>query len=466
MGRWTTGCLLVAAAALAPPAAEVRHPDPDAGVDSLSARARAQAEAAAGLEVFHAFRFEDRAPESGITFVHRAVDDVRKHYRPVHYDHGNGLAAADVDADGRPDLYFVNQAGKSELWKNLGGGVFRNVTDEAGVGLPGRIGVAASFGDVDNDGDPDLFVTTVRGGNALFENDGRGRFKDAARGAGLDLVAHSSGSVFLDYDNDGRLDLLVCNVGRYTSDEKGPEGAYRGLEDAFSGHLHPGRAEYPSLFHNLGGNRFRDVAGEMGLRPRAWCGDASFADLNGDGWLDLYLLNMQGDDHYYESAAGKGFVDKTGAHFPRTPWGSMGVKFFDLENDGLLDLFVTDMHSDMSEEIGPEREKLKSRMRWPDNFLEGGANNIFGNALYHNLGSGKFEEVSDRMGAENYWPWGVSCTTSPQDRGRLAVGAEAGRDARTQAQRHDQDQRAALASPVRRLARMDTSSMARGAAPR
>ena len=84
--------------------------------------ARPSGRPAGRLGVFHRFRFADRLPESGITFVHRAVDDVRKSYRPVHYDHGNGIAAADVDGDGRPDLYFVNQAGGSELWKNLGGG--------------------------------------------------------------------------------------------------------------------------------------------------------------------------------------------------------------------------------------------------------------------------------------------------------------------------------------------------------
>ncbi len=400
---------LLALAFLAPASpAQVKHPDPDVGVDSMAERARAQLEAARGLQVFHGFRFEDRVEASGITFLHRAVDDVKKHYRPVHYDHGNGLAAADVDGDGRPDLYFVNQVGKSGLWKNLGGGAFRDVTDEAGVGLPDRIGVTASFGDVDNDGDPDLFVTTVRGGNALFENDGRGRFRDITREAGVALVAHSSGAVFLDYDNDGRADLLVCNVGRYTSDAKGPDGAYRGLEDAFSGHLHPGRAEFPALYRNLGGNRFRELSAEAGLRPRAWCGDASFADVNGDGRVDLYLLNMQGDDHYFENAGDRGFVDKTAEVFPKTPWGSMGIKFFDFDNDGLLDLFLTDMHSDMSEEIGPEREKLKSRMRWPADYLQDGSRSIFGNAFYRNLGGGRFEEVSDRLGAENYWPWGLS----------------------------------------------------------
>lgn len=112
-------------------------------------------------------------------------------------------------------------------------------------------------------------------------------------------------------------------------------------------------------------------------------------------------------DYYYENVGGTTFADRSAAVFPKTPWGSMGIKFFDYDNDGLLDLFVTDMHSDMSEEIGPEREKLKSRMRWPADYL-GGGDFIFGNAFYRNLGGGRFEEVSDRLGTENYWPWGVS----------------------------------------------------------
>jgi hypothetical protein len=387
---------------------QVRFPDPDEGVDTLAGRRKAQLESASRFKVFHGFQLVDRLKESGITFVHRAVDDVTKHYRAVHYDHGTGIAAADVDGDSLPDLYFVNQVGGSQLWKNLGGGRFRDATLAAGVGLPGRIGVTASFADVDNDGDQDLFVTTVRHGNVLFENDGAGRFQDISRPAGVDLVAHSSGAVFFDYDRDGRLDLFVCNVGRYTNDEVGVDGQYGGLADAFSGHLHPDRYEYPVLYRNRGGNRFEEVSAALGLRPRGWCGDASAADLSGDGWADLYVLNMQGDNHYYENAAGKAFVEKTAQRFPRTPWGSMGIKFFDFDNDGRLDLFVTDMHSDMSENIGPEREKLKSRMRWPDDYLQGGSDNVFGNAFFRNLGGGRFEEVSDAVGAENYWPWGVS----------------------------------------------------------
>ena len=103
----------------------------------------------------------------------------------------------------------MNQVGGNQLWKNLGGGKFKNITEEAGVGLPDRISVGAAFADVDNDGAEDLFVTTVRGGNVLFKNDGHGHFKDISKEAGVDLVAHSSGAFFFDYDNDGLLDLLV-----------------------------------------------------------------------------------------------------------------------------------------------------------------------------------------------------------------------------------------------------------------
>jgi hypothetical protein len=388
---------------------EVRYPAPDIGVDSLAARKKAQLDTVDQFKVFYQFHFTDEVHESGITFVNHVVDDAAIDYKPVHYDHGNGIAVADVDGDGLYDIYFVNQVGGNELWKNLGGGKFKNITKEAGVGLPGRISVAASFADIDNDGAQDLFVTTVLGGNALFKNDGHGHFTNITKAAGLDLVSHSSGAVFFDYNNDGLLDLLVCNVGKYTNEKKGAQGQYVGLPDAFAGHLHPQRFEYPVLYKNLGHDRFKDVTAEVGLRPTGWCGDATFTDPNGAGFPSVFILNMQGHDHYLENAGGKQFVDKTEQYFPKTPWGAMGVKFFDFDNDGRMDLIVTDMHSDMSETVGPEREKLKSTMRWPESFLQASLSDyIWGNAFYHNLGNGKYEEVSDRLGVENYWPWGVS----------------------------------------------------------
>ena len=389
----------------------VRFPDPDVGVDSLPARKKAQLETVSQFRVFYQFQLVDKIQESGIAFVQHIEEDAGYHYKPVHYDHGNGIAVADVDGDGLYDIYFVNQVGGNELWKNLGGGKFKNITKEAGVGLPDRISVTASFADIDNDGDPDLFVTTVRGGNVLFENDGHGHFKDISKEAGVDLVAHSSGAVFFDYDNDGLVDLLVCNVGKYTSDERWPDGAYVGLPDAFFGHLYPERFEYPVLYKNMGHNRFKEVTAEVGLRPESWSGDASFADLNGDGWPNLFILNMQGHSHYFENEEGKRFVDKTDQYFPKTPWGTMGIKFFDYDNDGRMDLFLTDMHSDMMGNRKPDEEKLKTPPQsiTPDDRLGGKRDTfIFGNAFFHNLGGGQFDEISDRLGVENYWPWGVS----------------------------------------------------------
>jgi hypothetical protein len=131
--------------------------------------------------------------------------------------------------------------------------------------------------------------------------------------------------------------------------------------------------------------------------------------LNGDGWPDVYILNMQGANSYWENEGGKRFVDKTAEYFPKTSWGAMGIKFFDYDNDGRADLLVTDMHSDMSHEVPPEDEKSKSNVTWTDAYIAGKRSDfIFGNALYHHLANGKFEEVSDKMGVETYWPWGVS----------------------------------------------------------
>jgi hypothetical protein len=385
-------------------------PPVDVGAQTLEARAAAEQADAAKLTVPHDFRFTDRLPESGITFVHRIVDDAGKTYKAAHYDHGNGVAAADVDGDGRIDLYFVNQLGGSEMWRNVGGGRFENITKSAGVAVADRIGVSASFADIDNDGDQDLFVTTVRGGNLLFENDGKGHFKDISKQAGVDYVGHSSGAVFLDYDRDGRVDLFVCNVGKYTTEQKGRGGYYIAYEDAFTGHLKPERTEYSILYHNEGHNRFKDVSAAMGLRDGGWSGDASLVDFNNDGYPDLYVLNMQGDNHYWENQGGKAFVDRTAALFPKTSWGAMGIKSFDADNDGNLDLLITDMHSDMVQEMAPQDERIKLVFTGAQaaKFFAEPENNIFGNSFFHNQGDGTFREMSMELGLENYWPWGVS----------------------------------------------------------
>jgi len=383
----------------------------------LEGRKQAQLATAGEFNAFIGFGFTDRREESGITFRNRVVEDAGITYKAVHYDHGNGIAVADVDGDGLYDIYFVNQVGGNELWRNLGSGRFENVTARAGVAMEDRISVTASFADIDNDGDPDLYVTSVRDGNQLFENQGDGRFKDISESSGLDHKGHSSGAVFFDFDRDGLLDVYLTNVGQYTSDlvrighSDGIEYRfYDGFSDAFGGHHFDWRTEKSLLFRNTGNNRFEDVSDRLLPPETGWSGDATFLDLNQDGWPDLYTLNMQGNDQYYENQAGESFVRKSREVFPKTSWGAMGIKVFDWNNDGLMDIYITDMHSDMSKDVGPgpEEEWVKSDMQWNEAHLKTGGQSIFGNTFFENQGDGKFAEISDRIGVENYWPWGFS----------------------------------------------------------
>ena len=161
--------------------------------EDLAGRGAAQiASAKATLDVFYDFQLTDSRESSGITFMHRPTDAGLKDYEMVHYDHGNGLLIADVDGDDRYDLYFISQFGSNELWRNLGGGKFENITERAGVALADKICVTGAFADIDNDGDADLFVTSVRTGNSLFENDGTGKFRNISAAAGVDHIGTAS----------------------------------------------------------------------------------------------------------------------------------------------------------------------------------------------------------------------------------------------------------------------------------
>ncbi|MEC9375374.1 MAG: CRTAC1 family protein [Pseudomonadota bacterium] len=377
----------------------------------LDFRAREQAQNIKDSNVFHDFSFSDQRENSQIGFIHRAVEDGAKTYKGVHYDHGTGIAAADINGDGLIDVYFVNQIGANELWLNNGDGSFRDFTSSAGVGLELRVSSGASFADIDNDGDQDLFVTTIRGGNALFQNDGFGRFKDISAESGLGYVGHSAGSIFFDYDKDGLLDLYVTNIGVFSTDTVGVDGYFVGFEDAFEGHTKPERTENSILYHNQGENNFIDVSSSMGIENSRWSGDVAVIDGNNDGWSDLYIIAMQGPDGYYENQQGEGFIDKTKEIFPNTSWGAMGVQVFDWDNDGDQDIYVTDMHSDMAEQVKPvlSEEKRKAEIE-PNEWFhqDGGGTSIWGNAFFRNEGDGTFTEISDDINAENFWPWGLS----------------------------------------------------------
>ncbi len=387
----------------------------------LAARSAEQASAIGATDLRADFRLTDGLAESGIAWQHRTTPDGAKVFKPNHYDHGNGIAAADVDGDGLTDLYFVSQIGANGLMRGLGEGRFEDVTEQAGVAVDDAVSVSASFADVDNDGDPDLYVTTIKEGNRLFLNDGSGVFRDASAESGADYLGHPSAADFFDYDQDGLLDLYVSVVGIYTTADKAPAAAdtndpadpqdyeyWVGLEDAFAGHTFRDRTESGRLFHNVGDGRFEDVTDAMGLADeRAWNGDTLPVDINQDGWTDLYLLNMQGNDEYYENQQGTGFTKRSREVFNNTSWGAMGGEVLDWNGDGAQDLFVTDMHSDMIEDLAPQYDKSKARPMWPEaTFLTGGIS-ILGNSFFE-AGDDGYTEISDENGAEMFWPWGLS----------------------------------------------------------
>src|SRR4030095_11636796 len=146
-------------------------------------------------------------------FRHHFLDSETGSYYQVNpYDHGCGVYVLDVDGDGKDDVYLLDFLGPAKLYRNLGGMKFEDVTAKAGVAIDRALKVGAAFGDCDGDGDPDLYVTTYRGGNHLFLNDGHGVFADVTAKAGVGYKGHSNGATWLDADNDGDLDLFLCNI--------------------------------------------------------------------------------------------------------------------------------------------------------------------------------------------------------------------------------------------------------------
>src|SRR5262245_18562818 len=164
--------------------------------------------------------FRECAAEVGLTWRMRFVPNEQGETFKINlYDHGCGVAVGDFDGDGFDDIYFCNQLGPNALYRNKGDGTFEDVTAKAGVALGDRICVAATWVDYDNDGHLDLFVTSTRGGNVLFRNRGDGTFENVTEKAGLNHYGHSQTAVFFDFDNDGLLDLFLTNTAAWTTDD-------------------------------------------------------------------------------------------------------------------------------------------------------------------------------------------------------------------------------------------------------
>ena len=294
--------------------------------------------------------FTDVTRQAGIDFVHSA--GVRTHQLPE--DMGSGAAWGDYDNDGCPDLYLVNQPGPwgqpvgpnsptSRLYHNNGDGTFADVTDRAGVANRGGFGMGAAWGDYDNDGLLDLYVTNY-GRSVLYHNNGDGTFTDVTDRAGVANHRWGMTPVWFDYDNDGYLDLYVPNYVDYNL--KGvPAGATSqeyGIDVPFT--LNPASfAPVPNrLYHNNRDGTFTDVA------PRLRVADASgrslsvaFADFRLNGWQDIYVGNDISSNRLYQNLGHGRFQDVSASSWSEEYRGTMGIAIGDFDRDGDLDMFLS-----------------------------------------------------------------------------------------------------------------------------
>ncbi len=301
--------------------------------------------------------FADVAGRSSISYRTNNGYTGRKYFpQPM----AGGIAALDYDNDGKIDIFFTNGARMPELRKtgpeyyncllrNKGGGLFEDVTAKAGVAgenLGYSFGVAA--GDYDNDGNEDLFIANA-GRNTLYHNNGNGTFTDVTEGSGLDRKPEnllSVGAAWLDYDNDGLLDLIVTNYTYWTPDTD--RRCYVGGVEAYC--MPTVYKSVPSrLYHNLGRGRFEDVTEKSGIGSAAGKGmGISIADFNGDGLMDIFVSNdtvrnflfvNQGDGTFKEVGVAYGAAyNEQGATVS-----GMGSDARDYNNDGWVDVIYNDL---------------------------------------------------------------------------------------------------------------------------
>lgn len=284
-----------------------------------------------------------------IGFRHEASKTQDKHLIETM---GAGVALLDFDGDGLLDVFLVNGAGiagnrldKSEprfwnrLYRNLGGLRFEDVTDTARL-AGSSYGMGAVAGDYDGDGDPDLFVTGYPAA-ALYRNDG-GRFADVTERSGVRAAGWSTGAAFLDYDRDGRLDLFVARYLDWDFEKSKPCGE-RGRS-----YCHPREfgAVSHGLYRNKGGGRFEDVSVVVGLEQHPGKGlGAVAADLDADGWVDLFVANDSVAQQLFLNRGGTGFEERavglgTAYDADGRAYSGMGVAAADYDNDGKTDVFV------------------------------------------------------------------------------------------------------------------------------
>ncbi|MBB6111992.1 hypothetical protein HDF23_004765 [Mucilaginibacter lappiensis] len=258
---------------------------------------------------------------------------------------GASVTIVDFDNDGWNDIYFTNSRTGSlnALYRNLHNGKFENVGAQVGLADVNKKGTGVSmgtvWGDYDNDGFTDMFLYKW-GKPELFHNIGGKKFVNVTEGSGLPSWVNANCAIWLDFDNDGKLDLFL---GGYYNEafDLSNLNTTKIMPESFR-YANNGGKNY--LFKNLGNGKFKDVAAEYGLISTKWKLAAGAADFNGDGYPELYVANDYNVDEFYINEKGKGFVERGKlVGIGNIPKSGMSVSFGDINNSGMLGIYTTNI---------------------------------------------------------------------------------------------------------------------------
>jgi hypothetical protein len=301
--------------------------------------------------------FTDVTAQAGIRFKHNNGAFGKK-YLPE--TNGSGCAFLDYDNDGWQDVLLVNSTGFADapkksnsvmaLYHNNQNGTFTDVTAAAGLAKP-IYGQGVTVGDYDNDGFVDIFVTAL-GQSRLFRNGGNGKFSDVTAKVGLTSPGYfSSSAAFFDYDNDGKLDLFLCNYVDWSADKD----VFCALDNVNKSYCTPEKYQGQSsrLYHNVGG-KFVDVTEKAGLLdPTGKSLGVTIVDYDKDGWPDIFVANDTQPNKLYKNNGGKGTFTESaltaGVALSEEgkARGGMGTDFADIDGSGNPSLIVGNFSNDM-----------------------------------------------------------------------------------------------------------------------